>query len=83
MSWKPIGVLETHRSLNESYTTQDPGACGVYNTNTLNSDRLEVIIKYVQKINIGIIILIDTRADKGAAKHNSTQEKELLDVIIK
>ena len=51
---------------------------GVYNINTLNSDKLKVTIELMQKCNIDIIILIDTRASKDAAQHFSSQARDML-----
>ena len=49
-----------------------------YNINTLNSYKLEVIIKYMQRTDIDIISLIDSRVDKDSVSHHSTQVKEIL-----
>ena len=61
------------------FSTDKQDICiGVYSISTINADKLEVITKYKLKTNIDIIILIDTRADKDAAKRHSTQARELL-----
>ena len=58
------------------FTGKQDISIGVYNINTLNSDKLKVTIEFMLKFNIDIIILIDTRADSDAAQHFSTQARE-------
>ena len=51
---------------------------GFYNINTLNSDKLKVTIEFMQKFNIDITILIDTKVGNDAVHHYSTQARELI-----
>ena len=49
-----------------------------YNINTINSYKLEMTIKFMQRNHIDILILIDIRADRDAAKPLSAQARDLV-----
>ena len=71
--------IQTHEDAIGFATGTQDICIGVYNINTINAYKLEVTIKFMQKSHIGILllILIDTRADRGAAKHLSAQARDL------